>query len=116
MAKSILDIMAQATATWAERDKIYGDSYKRHGNVMKALLPKGIELNSIDDFNRFGTLNMIVSKLVRYTQNWYEPHIDSIHDMGVYCFINQHLDEEVLEKTPPKANKAGIFTFKESQQ
>jgi hypothetical protein len=35
---------------------------------------------------------MQVSKLIRYTQAWENRHIDSSHDMGVYCFIQEELD------------------------
>ena len=85
------DCMAQALKTYEQRKGQYGDSYLRHGKVMQAIFPAGIKLESREDFNRFGVLNMIVSKLVRYTVNWKDPHIDSIHDMGVYCFIDEEL-------------------------
>jgi hypothetical protein len=108
-SKTTLEIMLAAAETYKERNKQYGDSYLRHAAIMKALFPKGLELNTNEDFNRFGVMNMIVSKLVRYTQNWYQPHIDSIHDMGVYCFIGQELDEKLLAKekeevAPPPPN------------
>ena len=96
-SRTTLEIMLAAAETYKERNKQYGDSYLRHAAIMKALFPKGVELNTSEDFNRFGVMNMIVSKLVRYTQNWYQPHIDSIHDMGVYCFIGQELDEALLK-------------------
>lgn len=98
MTKTALHFMLAAAETYKERNKQYGDSYLRHAAVMKALLPKGVELNTSEDFNRFGVLNMMVSKLVRYTQNWYQPHLDSIHDLGVYCFIGQELDYDLLNK------------------
>ncbi len=89
---SAADCMRAALETFEQRAKVYGDSYTRHGEVMAALFPKGVELTSKDDFNRFGILNMQVSKLIRYTQSWHDRHIDSSHDMGVYCFMQEELD------------------------
>lgn len=86
------ECIASAAKTFAERAAVYGDSYTRHGKVMAVLFPEGLKLESIDDFNRFGILNMQVSKLIRYTQAWEDRHIDSSHDMGVYCFMQEELD------------------------
>lgn len=85
------ECMAAALKTYEERGKQYGDSYIRHGLVMRALFPNDVILKTEEDWQRFGVLNMIVSKLVRYTMNWKAPHVDSIHDMGVYCFIEEEL-------------------------
>lgn len=87
-----LDCIEAALETFKARNTSYGDSYLRHGIVMSALFPDGIELKTQEDFNRFGVLNMQVSKLVRYTQSWDRPHIDSSHDLGVYSFIQEELD------------------------
>lgn len=84
-------IMA-AGKTFKERAAVYGDSYTRHGEVMIALFPDGLKLNTVEDFNRFGILNMQISKLIRYTQSWDDRHIDSSHDQGVYCFMQEELD------------------------
>lgn len=98
MNKTAIDCMAEAIQTFKERSEKYGDSYKEHGIVMQALFPNGLNLIEIEEFNRFGALNMIVSKLVRYTNDWHNPHEDSIHDLGVYAFINQELDKIKLTK------------------
>lgn len=88
------EIISEALKTVEERGKIYGDSYKRHGEVMSKLFPNGISLDGVDDFNRFGVLNMQVSKLIRYTQSWDKRHIDSSHDLAVYSFMQEELDRE----------------------
>lgn len=86
------DCIEAALKTFKERAAVYGDSYTRHGAVMAALFPDGLTLTTQDDYNRFGILNMQVSKLIRYTQSWEDRHIDSSHDMGVYCFMQEELD------------------------
>ena len=94
------DCMEKALATFKERNVQYGDSYTRHGEVMHKLFPTPLVLkgDGVDAFNRLGVLNMIVSKLVRYCQNFNSPHIDSIHDLGVYAFILEELDTNLKEK------------------
>lgn len=92
-----IDCMIKALETFKQRANVYGDSYTRHGKVMAELFPEGIKLESIDDFNRFGILNMQVSKLIRYTQAWEDRHIDSSHDLGVYCFMQEELDRAFHE-------------------
>ena len=62
---------------------------------MKALFPNGIELKTVEDYNRFGVINMIVAKLTRYSQNWPKTHQDSLHDLGVYAFILESLDDSL---------------------
>ena len=89
--------MEEAVGTFRERNKIYGDNYHQHGKVMMALFPNGVNLSTEKEWNRFGIINMIVSKLTRYSQNWPESHEDSIHDMGVYSFMLQSLDSEDKE-------------------
>ncbi len=84
--------MRDALNTFEQRAKVYGDSCTRHGEVMKALFPNGIKLETQDDFNRFGILNMQISKIIRYTRSWKDRHIDSSHDLGVYSFMQEELD------------------------
>ena len=85
--------MQKAAKTYRQRNKVYGDNYKRHGAVMAALFPDGIALRTIEDHNRFGVLTMIVSKLGRYATNFEKGgHNDSIHDLGVYAFMLEELD------------------------
>lgn len=89
------EIMAEGAKTYKERNLVYGDSYKEFGPVMKALFPDGISVDSIQDLNRIGVLNMIVSKLMRYCNNFHNGgHPDSIQDMMVYCAMLAELDKE----------------------
>ena len=97
MVKAI-DCIEKALQTFKERGAQYGDSYIRHGEVMKALLPTPVTLETEEDFARFGVLNMMVSKMVRYCQNFKKGHIDSTHDLGVYSFIMEELDTNAEDK------------------
>lgn len=95
------DLIEAALKTYRERGERYGPTYRQHGEVMRALFPKGIELKTVDDFNRFGILNMIVSKLTRMTMG--DPlYEDNPHDMGVYSFMLQ----ELLHNRPSTADAA----------
>tara|TARA_R110000796_G_scaffold23332_7_gene66925 strand:- start:975 stop:1169 length:195 start_codon:yes stop_codon:yes gene_type:complete len=62
---------------------------------MTSLFPEGINLNTVDAINRFGLLSMIISKLTRYCNQWDEPHKDSIHDLGVYSFMLEGVDDSI---------------------
>jgi hypothetical protein len=96
MIKSPIECMEEALITFKERNKEYGDNYLNHGKVMAALFPNGLELKTVKDYNRFGIINMQVAKLTRYCQGWPKPHIDSVHDLGVYSFILESLDNDSI--------------------
>lgn len=82
--KTVEDNLRRAMATRAARKKIYGGTHIRHGSVMAALFPSGITLRSSEEFARFGVLNMVVSKVCRYTARGIVGHPDSAHDLIVY--------------------------------
>lgn len=89
------DCIAEALETFRERNQSYGDNYLQHGKVMTVLFPDGIELKTVEDWNRFGIINMIVAKMTRYSQNWPDVNkgtIDSLHDLGVYSFMLESID------------------------
>lgn len=89
---SVPDIMNAAADTYRERNALYGDSYKQFGGVMQALFPHGILIDTPDAWNRLGIINMMVSKLTRYTANFCDGgHTDSAHDLGVYSFMLEEL-------------------------
>ena len=93
MNKTVPQLLGDAAKTFEQRNKVYGSAYKRHGYVMSALLPDGVRLNSSEDFMRFGLLNMVVGKLVRYSSNFAGGgHADSIHDAMVYCAMLEEVD------------------------
>ncbi len=63
----ILDEMKEISKKKNSEDH-YGDSYKEFGNVMVALYPNGLELNTVDDWNEFGVLQMVIHKLIRLSK------------------------------------------------
>jgi hypothetical protein len=81
-------ILDECAATFRQRNTVYGAVYLRHGEVMKLLMAgqKSADMWSADDWIRMGILNMIVSKVFRYSQNFTnEGHKDSAHDLAVYA-------------------------------
>jgi hypothetical protein len=95
MMPTPIENMEQAIETFKERNKTYGDNYLQHGKVMQALFPNGVDLKTLKEHNRFGIINMIVAKLTRYCQGA-QPHKDSIHDLGVYAFMLESIDDDSL--------------------
>jgi len=93
--KLIIDNLERAHETFKQRGSQYGSSYVQYGQIMKVLFPNGVDLKTEDDFNRMGILNMIVSKLIRYGNMWEKPHKDSIHDLGVYAFMLEGIDDNI---------------------
>ena len=87
--------LKKAAETYKERNKVYGNTYKRHGGVAAALFPNGVALRTAEDHNRFAALTLIIGKLTRYATNFEKGgHADSIHDLGVYAFMLEELDDE----------------------
>lgn len=84
---------------YAERGKIYGDDYKRHGELMKILFPGGVILKTVEDFNRFGIFKELVTKTNRYAKSFFDGgHEDSLNDISVYSQMLQELDADVRQK------------------
>jgi hypothetical protein len=88
-----IECMEEAIKTFQERHKVYGNNYLTHGQVMTALFPEGIKLQTVEDWNRFNALNLIVVKLTRYCHSFVSPHADSILDLGVYSCMLGSLDD-----------------------
>lgn len=86
--------LMKAAELYQQRNKQYGDSYKRFGPMMQALM-KEVTLKTPNDFGRFALLNFIVSKLHRYVNNWNKGgHADSLQDISVYCIMLMELDKD----------------------
>ena len=92
-ASVILDEMAD---TFRERNKIYGDNYKRVGDVMAAMFPNGIVLRTAEDFNRWHLFELKIVKLTRFANSGL-THADSIHDDAVYAAMVQSLINEATK-------------------
>lgn len=90
------DRLAALGDIYRERNAVYGDSFRTFGVVMIGLFPQGLELRSVDDWNRLSLVTHMVDKLVRYSFNFTTSggHIDSLDDIAVYSQILQMLDLE----------------------
>ena len=95
MSRDPIKCMQKALDTFRERNKVYGDNYHQHGRVMMALFKEGVNLQTIEDYNRFGIVNMMVAKLTRYCQGWPKPHEDSVHDL---FFELDHVGELTMDR------------------
>jgi hypothetical protein len=92
MPASAADNLARGADTFRERNILYGNNYKRFGNVMRALFPDGLPVASVDEWNRLGILIQCVSKLTRYIENLDDGgHKDSAHDLMVYAAMLEEL-------------------------
>ena len=102
-SKTVPEMLRDAAATYEQRNRLYGDNYKRFGDVMAALFPNGIELKNKDDWNRFGVFFHVVGKVTRYAVNLKAGgHKDSAHDITVYAAM---LEELTQEPQPTKQEK-----------
>jgi hypothetical protein len=87
--------LENAAKTYEERNAVYGDAYKRHGDILSAMFPEGITLTEPSDFTRFGLLSASVGKLNRYASQFDEGgHYDSAHDAAVYSTMLNEMDNE----------------------
>lgn len=105
--------LEEALKTYIDRNKKYGNNYKRFGLVMMALFPDGLNLNTVEDFNRYGVIFMKIAKLSRYATNPKVGHLDSVHDDIVYSAMLEELDSEA-QGLPVQAPVELITTVKPS--
>lgn len=89
--------LKKAAELFKERGAVYKDNYRRAGEIFMWLCPDGIVIDSAEKYNRMAIMMQIVNKLLRYSLNWENGHIDSVKDMTVYTAILQELDEEYLK-------------------
>lgn len=94
MKDDVLDGLEKLCELRKNRNAVYGNIARKKGYVMKALFGE-LSLKTEDDFARYGTLDTIVSKLLRYANNFEKGgHIDSLNDISVYAQILRSLDEK----------------------
>ena len=93
--KFVPQALRSAAAIYEQRNAIYGDNYKLFGLWVSVLFQSGIELRTSEDFNRFGVLVQVLSKLSRYCANFDSGgHDDSLDDLAVYAMMLKELDCE----------------------
>ena len=91
--KDASQILKEASKTFLERNKVYGDNYKIVGKVMKALFPDGVTLKTEDDFNTWHLFELVIVKITRFA-NSNLKHKDSIHDTTVYSAMIESIMKE----------------------
>lgn len=97
-------VLEKAADTYRERRAVYGENFRAVGRVMKALFPKGVNLETEDDHNRFHILMLEVVKLTRYAENWHRGgHEDSQLDLSVYAAMLVQIDREIAREEPELA-------------
>lgn len=93
MSKTVPSMLREAAETYEERNKLYGGNYKRFGDMMVSLFPKGVAIKTQEDWNRIGILIPIASKLGRYAEQFSNGgHDDSLLDISVYANMLRELD------------------------
>jgi hypothetical protein len=99
MSKTVPDLLREAAEVYESRNKEYGNCYKNFGEWTSKLFQKGIEVKTVDDFNRLGILIIMLSKISRYAENFKNGgHDDSLCDLSVYTNMLRELDADVKEK------------------
>jgi hypothetical protein len=92
--------LRRALATYAERRGRYGASEQKFADVALAFFPHGLHLSTRPDWLRFGIFVQMMSKLCRYTNDWTDPHVDSIHDLQPYAAMLEAEDRRHLRRPP----------------
>lgn len=91
--RTVSEILHEMSATFAERNAIYGDNYKQVAKLVKVFFPNGVppELVVTDQWHLF---ELKLVKLSRFAISNL-THMDSIHDDAVYsAMIESILSEE----------------------
>lgn len=92
MTKAI-DRLAEALATYKERNAVYGNNYELVGRVMVALFPDGLTAKTAHDWERLHIFLLAIVKLTRYAKNWEAGgHDESLIDTQVYAAILSEID------------------------
>lgn len=95
---SVEQILKDAAETYAQRNALYGDNYKRFGAMVLAMFPDGgVHAATPDAVVRLGLLFNCASKLARYCANFADGgHIDSAHDLMVYAAMLEEVTRQQL--------------------
>jgi len=101
MSKDAADILQEMADTYRERNKVYGDNYKRVGEVMMALFPEGVKIENAHEFNVWHLFELMIVKLTRFS-NSELSHLDSIHDCAVYAAMVESLVRQKIENKEMK--------------
>jgi hypothetical protein len=81
---SAADILSLAADTVKASNAVYKDNFRMVGEVIAALFPNGVKLDSAKDHEVYHLLVMVVGKLTRFAVSGL-THQDSIRDLTVYA-------------------------------
>lgn len=96
---NVPELLRNSADIFDQRNKEYGDTYKRTGPAMSAIMPQKIELETSDDYTRMFLFITIVGKIIRYANNFDNGgHDDSLADISVYSNMLREIDNEVNNK------------------
>jgi hypothetical protein len=92
-----------------QRNSEYGQSYKKVGEIMQILFPKGIFIGEKEQQQQFDLFKQVVGKLARFSHQFpNEIHRDSLIDAGNYITLllgvieqKQQVDKYVNSLTTP---------------
>jgi hypothetical protein len=93
------NILEAGAKTFRQRHALYGNNYKRFGNILMELFPSGIMINTAEDANRLNLLIQIQGKLTRYAEGITRGnggHKDSAHDTCVYAAMLEEMTDDDL--------------------
>jgi len=86
------DLLDAGAATFRERNAIYGDNYLAFGKMMAGMFPRGLALQTEEDWNRMGAFMWCCAKVQRYAATIETGgHVDSAHDLMVYAAILEEI-------------------------
>lgn len=89
---SVPEILRSGADTYEQRNKTYGDNYKHYGALLMSMFPRGLTLNTPEDWNRLALIFACANKLSRYTWSFSAGgHVDSAHDLAVYAAMLQEM-------------------------
>jgi len=90
---TVPDFLRALGELYEERNKLYGDNYRLVGPRLKALFPRGLNLETESDFVRFALFIHIDNKISRYARTFCDGgHKDSLDDVSVYAQMLQEID------------------------
>ena len=94
-AKRAPDYLDDAAAVYRQRNKVYGDNYRKFGHMMLAMYPDGLTLKTADDFNRLGVFVQCLAKVSRYAETLPQGgHPDSALDLATYAAMLRELTRD----------------------
>lgn len=95
MSKNFVpEALRQAAGIYEQRNKLYGDNYKKFGDWALPLL-KQVKLETPHDANRLCLLVSMMNKLGRYVEQFNSGgHDDSLDDLAIYTLMMKEVDHE----------------------